>query len=203
MIVDFLLAGVLTESIKQRYCIKFCQKLGNNQAETIQKIQQAFGDEALSQTQIKEWFNRFKNGWMSVESEAHFGRLSTSRKEEVIEMVCQILLKDRRLTLWKIVEKVGISKESVHSILTKDLCMRRVLAKFIPELLMEQQKELRVEIAQIMLDCANNDLEFTKTILTGDETWAYGYYPETKFQSSQWKHPESPKPKKHDKFAAM
>ena len=126
MIVDFLLAGVLTESIKQRYCIKFCQKLGNNQAETIQKIQQAFGDEALSQTQIKEWFNRFKNGRMSVESEARSGRLSTSRNEEVIEMVCQILLKDRRPTLWKIVEKVGISKESVHSILTKDLCMRSV-----------------------------------------------------------------------------
>ena len=54
MIVDFLLASVMTESIKQRYCIKFCQKLGNNQTETIQKIQQAFGDEDLSQTQIKE-----------------------------------------------------------------------------------------------------------------------------------------------------
>ena len=51
MIVDFLLASVMIESIKQRYCIKFCQKLGNNQIETIQKIQQAFGDEALSQTQ--------------------------------------------------------------------------------------------------------------------------------------------------------
>ena len=35
-----------------------------------------------------------------------------------------------------------------------------------------------------------------KTIITGDETWVYGYDPETKFQSSQWKHPESPRPKK-------
>ena len=39
----------MIESIKQRYYIKFCQNLGNNQTETIQKIQQAFGDEALSQ----------------------------------------------------------------------------------------------------------------------------------------------------------
>ena len=61
MIVNVLLASIMTESIEQRYCIKFCQKLGNNQTETIQKIQQAFGDEALSQTQIKEWFNCFKN----------------------------------------------------------------------------------------------------------------------------------------------
>ena len=62
MIINFLLASIMTESIKQRYCIKFCQKLGNNQTETIQKIHQAFGDKALNQTQIKEWFNRFKNG---------------------------------------------------------------------------------------------------------------------------------------------
>ena len=50
MIIDFLLANLMTESIEQRYCIKFCQKLGNNQIKTIQKIQQAFGDENLSQT---------------------------------------------------------------------------------------------------------------------------------------------------------
>ena len=61
MIINFLLTSIVTESIEQRYCIKLCQKLGNNQTETIQKIQQAFGDEALSQTQIKEWFNHFKN----------------------------------------------------------------------------------------------------------------------------------------------
>ena len=57
-----------------------------------------------------------------------------------------------------------------------------------------------MEIAQDMLDCANNDLEFTKTIITGDETWVYGYDPGTKFQSSQRNHQG---PKKHDKFAAM
>ena len=47
-----------------------------------------------------------------------------------------------------------------------------------------------------MLDVANHDPEFIKTIITGDETWVYGYDPETKFQSSQWKYPESPRPKK-------
>ena len=62
MIVNFLLASIMTESIEQGYCIKICRKVGNNQTETIQKIQQAFGDDALSQTQIKKWFNRFKNG---------------------------------------------------------------------------------------------------------------------------------------------
>ena len=102
---------------------------------------------------------------MSVESEARSARPSTSRNRKMIEKVRQIVMEDRRLTLRKIVEEVGISRGSVHSILTEDLCMRRVSAKFIHKLLTEQQKELHVEIAQDMLDCANNDLEFTKTII--------------------------------------
>ena len=46
--------------LEQDYCIKFCQKLGDSQVETIQKIQTAFGDDALDVTRIKEWYNRFK-----------------------------------------------------------------------------------------------------------------------------------------------
>ena len=98
--------------------------------------------------------------------------------------------------LREIVEEVGISRGSVYSILTEDLCMWKVLAKFISKLLMEQQKELYVEIPQEMLGCVNNDLALMRTITTGDETWVYGYNPESKFQSSQWKRLESPRSKK-------
>ena len=83
----FFFVSIITESIKQNYFIKFCQKLDDNQTESIQKIQLAVENEALSQTQMKEWFNCFKNGRMSVQSEARSGRLSTSRNEEVIEKV--------------------------------------------------------------------------------------------------------------------
>ena len=99
----------------------------------------------------------------------------------MIEKVHQIVMKDHCLIFRKIVDEVAISRGSVYSILTEDLCMWRVLTKFICKLLMEQQKELHVEITQDMLDCANNDLEFIKTIITGDETWVYGYDPESKF----------------------
>ena len=47
-----------------------------------------------------------------------------------------------------------------------------------------------------MLDLANHDPEFIKTIITGNDTWVYGYDPETKSQSSQWKHLKSPRLKK-------
>ena len=129
-------------------------------------------------------------------SDPHLGRPSTSRKEEVIDQVRKKVLEDRHLTVQEIVAEVGISTGSVHFILTEDLNLQRVSAKFVLKLLMEQQKELRKEISENMLDLANHDLEFIKIIITGDETWVYGYDPETKFQSSQWKHPKSPRPKK-------
>ena len=57
---------------------------------------------------------------MSVESEACSGRLFTSRNEEMIEKVRQIVMEDRRLALREIVEEVEISRGSVHFILTED-----------------------------------------------------------------------------------
>ena len=113
-----------------------------------------------------------------------------------MDQVCEKVLEDHRLTVQEIVAEVGISTGSVHFILTEDLNLQRVSAKFVSKLLMEQQKELWKEICEDMLDLANHDPEFIKTIITGDETWVYGYDPETKFQSSQWKHLESLQPKK-------
>ena len=113
-----------------------------------------------------------------------------------MDQVHKKVLEGRRLMVQEIVTEVGISTSSVHSILTEDLNLQRVSAKFVPKLLTEQQKELQKEISEGMLNLANHDPQFIKTINTGDETWVYGYSPETKFQSSQWKHSESPWPKK-------
>ena len=127
-----------------------------------------------------------------MESKPHLGRPCTSQNKKVKDQVHKEVLNDCHETVREIAVEVGISTGSVHSILTEDLQMWRLLAKFVPKLLMEEQKELWKEICKDMLDCVNHDSEFMKTIITGDETWVYDYDPETKFQSSQWKHLESP-----------
>jgi len=63
--------------------------------------------------------------------------------------------------------------------------MRRVNAKFVPRLLTDNQKENRVVISQKLLANGNGNENFLKKIITGDETWVYGYDVETKMQSSQ------------------
>jgi hypothetical protein len=55
-----------------------------------------------------------------------------------------------------------------------------VAAKFVPKLLSPERQQLRHEVAHDILECANRDPEFLKTVITGDEPWVYGYDPDTK-----------------------
>ena len=59
----------MTDVNEQRICIKFCFKLGKTVSETHGMFKEAFGDNAVGQTQTYEWFKRFKNGWMSVDDD--------------------------------------------------------------------------------------------------------------------------------------
>jgi len=47
-----------------------------------------------------------------------------------------------------------------------------------------------------MKEHAETDPEFYSKIIIGDESWCYGYDPETKQQSSHCKTPSSPRVKK-------
>jgi AraC-like DNA-binding protein len=111
----------------------------------------------MGATQIKKWFNCFKDGHTLANSDQCSGRPSTSRNANVIENVHSLILEDCRLTIREIADEVGISTVSVHSILTEDLHMCRVVVKFVPKLLSQGQQELHLEVAQDMLECPNGD----------------------------------------------
>lgn len=101
-----------------------------------------------------------------------------------------------RLTVREIAEDCNISVGSCHEILVEKLGMHRVAAKFVPRLMSEDQKDNRITICQELIDRANDYDMFMRQIITGDETWVYGYDVETKVQSSQWIGTFSPRPKK-------
>ena len=77
-------------------------------------------------------------------------------------------------------------------ILTEDLQMRHVSAKFVPHLLTAEQKDDRMSICADLRKRAQNDPNFMSSVITGDESWVYGYDLETKQMSSQWKTASSP-----------
>lgn len=60
--------------------------------------------------------------------------------------------------------------------------MHRIVAKFVPRLMLQDQKDNYVIIYQELLNQVNSDEIIMKQILTGDETWVYGYDVDIKVQ---------------------
>lgn len=182
--------------MEQRVCVKFCFKIGKSASETYELLKEVFGDECLSRSNVFIWFQRFKDGRQSVEDDPRSGRPSSSKTDENIVKVRDLVRSDRRLTIREMADELNLSFYAVQSILTENLNMRRVSAKFIPKLLTDQQKQHRLEVSQDLINRAETDPDLLNRVITGDESWVYGYDPETKAQSSQWKSPGSPRPKK-------
>jgi transposase len=181
---------------EQQVCVKCCVKLGKTFTETLEMLKHAFDNESIGRTQTYDWYKRFKDDRISIEDDSRSGRLSTSTDDQHVAQVRSVIRYNRGLTVREVAEESDISLVSCHNILTDKLGMHRVAAKFVPRLLTDEQKEQRVAISQELLDQANSDENLLKNIVTGDETWVYGYDVETKAHSSQWVSKTSPRPKK-------
>jgi len=72
----------------------------------------------------------------------------------------------------------------------------RVSTKFVPRLLTEDQKNNHLNVCYDLREKVGNDPQILFKVVTGDETWCYGYNPKTKQALSQRKTPNSLKAKK-------
>ena len=75
--------------------------------------------------------------------------------------------------------------------------MSKVSARWVPRLLSDEQKATRVECSTEFLNRYKmKGDQFFDNIITKDECWIWEYDPETKAESSVWKTPRTPPPKK-------
>ncbi|KYN43894.1 hypothetical protein ALC56_01629 [Trachymyrmex septentrionalis] len=135
----------------------------------------AYGEATLDRSNVYRWYKMFSEGREDVNDEERAGRPSTSTTDENIDEVKKIVLANRRITVREVAEDLNISIGSCHSIFTNDLGMRRVAAKFVPKLLNFDQKQHRINIAKELLDSVRDDPNLLQRVITGDESWVYGY----------------------------
>ncbi|UYV71490.1 hypothetical protein LAZ67_8003487 [Cordylochernes scorpioides] len=164
----------------QRTCIKFCVKNEIKCADAFRMLTVAYGEATLDRSKVYRWYKMFSEGREDVNDEERAGRPSTSKTDEKINEVEKMILANRRITVREVAEDLNISIGSCHSIFINDLGMRRH----------------HMNIANEMLDSVRDDPNLLQRVITGDEAWVYGYDVETKAQSSQWKLPHEPRPKK-------
>lgn len=179
-----------------RACIKFCFKLGFTATETFEKIKKVHGEEAMGRTQVFHWFALFKDGRESLEDEPRTGRPKEGRSPDNIREVADVIKKDRRLSKQMISDMTGIPQTTVYRILTEDLHLRKLCARFVPHKLTDDQQVARVEHCLDMKQSADTDPTFLYDIVNGDETWVFQYDPSSKRQSSEWLGPGDKKPTK-------
>ncbi|UYV78830.1 hypothetical protein LAZ67_16002927 [Cordylochernes scorpioides] len=176
--------------------VQFCFKLKKSATETYELIKEAFGDAALSRSRTFQWFSRFQKGREKLNDDQHTGRPRSLRCEENKLKIKELIKSNRRISIKDLSLETGLSVGLCHQIVTKDLDMIRASSKFVPRILTEEQKEVRMDVCKNMVEMTRTYPEWMQKIITRDETWVYQYDPETKRQPSQWIMRGEPKPKK-------
>ena len=158
-------------------------------------LQTAFGASCMNQASVFEWYKRFKKGRKSVRDDESCGRSKGVNTPELIGQIKNFMDKDRRVSIETISAQFDVTVGTVHTIICKKLKMRKICMKFVPKVLIEDQKERRHN-SRKMVELINSDPAVLDALVTCNESWIYCYDPETKRQNSQWKHPGFPRPKK-------
>ena len=150
--------------------MKFCANLGKNAMETLKMIQQGFGDQSLSRTQVFQWHTRFKNSRTSVDDDEHTGRHTSCTNPETVARIQQLIHQDRRWTIHDIAEEVGVSYGTCQWVLMEELGMHRVAAKSVPRILTADQKQQHVNVCTELRQLASDDEMLLSSVITGDES---------------------------------
>ena len=182
---------------EQRVVIKFYVLLGKSFTEIHDDLHKVYGDSCLVNSAISKWMRRFEDGRESTEDDKHIGRPVTITSEKKVAEIQEFILEDRRVTVETVARHFDISYGTARDIMTNKLGMRRVSARWVQHLLLPDQMGQRVKRCHEYCQCYNDEDEnFLNRIITCDETWIHFFEPESKQQSSMWKHPSLSSPTK-------
>ena len=159
-------------------------------------MEQADRYRTVSRSLVYKWHKRFSDGVCNLKDAERSGRplLCTDKTKSLIH---DTIAADRRLTVREVASVCGVSKSSVFNILTENFDMSRVCARWVPRLLSDDHKKRRIQTSKAFLrKFKTGGEEWLDRVITTDETWLHYFDPETKQESSVWKHRGSPAPKK-------
>ena len=89
--------------------------------------------------QVKFWVGEFKRGRTSLEDEARSGRPLDATDEKMCKNVRDLVYSDRRIQVEEIAQALDISHGSVSTILHDRLGMRKLIARWVPKSLSDEQ----------------------------------------------------------------
>ena len=136
-----------------RAVIRFLCAKGVNGSEIHREVTLVYGEKCISLQMVRKWVDQFKKGRVDIHDLQRSGRPSEVINEDAVAAVQIAIQDDRRVTISEIQHKLqdenclDISVGSIHTIIHRDLSMRKVCARWVPRNLTEAHKTQRVAAA--------------------------------------------------------
>ncbi|CAK1600353.1 unnamed protein product [Parnassius mnemosyne] len=145
-----------------------------SQDKYLRKLVSIYDIEAPSQTTIYRWYADFRRGRVSLSTVPFAGRPRTAVTPENIAAVRTIILEDRHVTYEQIQAVINIGTTAIQSILHNELCVRKLVSRWVPHNFSEEQKAARVDWCRNTLQRFNGGKSnAVYNIASGEESWIY------------------------------
>ncbi len=184
--------------LDQRQNLKFLVAEGLTPAQCWTRLFNVYGEEAMSKPTVRRWHSRFRegDGLTPVTDQICSGRPCSQTTPEKIQAAQAAVEEDRRATLKTIAQKVDVSVTTAHRLVKRKLELKQKVAKFVPRILSDEQKMMRVHICEQNLARLKADPNLLDKLMCGDESPVYLLDPETQRESKQWLLKEGQRPTK-------
>ncbi len=159
-ILLFHLAVSMQRLIDQRQNLKFLVAEGLSPVQCWNRLAAVYGEEVMSKPTVRRWHIKFRegDGHTPVSDALQSGRPKEQSTPAKIQAVQAAIEEDQRSTLKTIVDKAEISVTTAHRLVKKKLDLRQKVAKFVPRMLTDEQKRMRVRISTENLQRLKDDL---------------------------------------------
>ena len=148
-----------------RHCLLFAFQLKKSAAEAQELICSALGDDAVSYSTCKKWFQRFKLGNFDLHDEERTGKAKLVEDEELE----QLLEEDPSRSLSELADELGVTHQTISKRLHK-LGRFQKDGRWVPHELTAENKSRRYDTSMSLLSRFEMK-DFLHKIITCDEKW--------------------------------
>ena len=157
-----------SSKVEYRAVIRYLYLKGQTGKEIHSELADVYGSSAPSYAQVEFWVGEFKRGRTSLEDEARSGRPLDATDEEMCKKVRDLVYSDRQIQVEEIAQALGISHGSVSTILHDRLGMRKLIARWVPKSLSDEQMATRASVCSALLKRFRSKDDFLLRLVTVD-----------------------------------
>ena len=128
-------------NIGHRAVIKFFTRKGLNAIEISKELINVYKDFAPSYRTVAKRVAEFKDSERGFEGAPQMGRPSTFTADENIQAVERIVMRDRQISIHRLVEELAI----INEIVDNQLGMKKVCTRWVPKFFTPIQRANRVD----------------------------------------------------------